>query len=144
MDKTTHLPHPRPALPQEKKQGVCHILLIEDSLVRALKLRAVLEVEDFVVKVVGDSAAAIEQAQKHKFDLIVLDIELPAANGYETCRCLETDPATTGIPVIILIARNHPFDTLTDLELDIIDYIPKDFSAETILVQTIRSLNKEQ
>ena len=141
MDKTMGLSQ-SPASSQAKKQRVHHILLVEDSLVQALRLKIVLEVEGLAVSIVSDGPEAIEQAQERDFDLIVLDVELPTLNGYETCRRLKDNPATANIPVIFLTSREHPVDALTGLEMDIIDYIPKDVFAEATLVQTIRSLNK--
>lgn len=142
MDKTMSLAHPLPALPQTKKQRIHHILLVEDSLVQAMRLKVVLEVEGLAVSVAGDGSEAIEQAQVRDFDLIVLDIELPTMNGYDTYRRLKASPVTTHIPVIFLTSRDHPLDAFTGLEMDIVDYIPKDVFAEATLVQTIRSLNK--
>lgn len=128
---------------QPKKQRIHHILLVEDSPVQAMRLQAVLEAEGLSSWVVSDGPEAIEQVQQRDFDLIILDVELPTLNGYETCRRLRINPATADIPVIFLTNRDQPLDTLTGLELGIIDYIPKDPFAEATLLQTIRHLNEE-
>ncbi len=79
---------------------------------------------------------------KHDFDLIILDVELPTLNGYETCRCLKDSPTTANVPVIMLTSRDGLSDTLNGLELGVTDYIAKDAFAEATLVQTIRLLNQ--
>ncbi len=137
-----NLPNTPPISSQAEKQLIYNILLVEDSPVQAQRLKAVLEMEGPAVSVAGDGPEAIEQAHKHDFDLIILDIELPTLNGYETCRSLKDSPATANIPVIMLTSRDSLNDTLTGLELGVTDYIAKDAFAEATLVQTIRLLNQ--
>ena len=125
-----------------QKSHVRHILIVEDSQVQAMSLKLLLESENFEVSWVSDGPEAIEQAQSLKFDLIVLDVELPTLNGYETCRRLKADPATAAIPVIMLTSHDHPLETLAGLESGSVDYIPKDAFAHATLVGAIRQLNQ--
>ncbi len=137
-----NLPNTPPISSQAEKQLIYNILLVEDSPVQAQRLKTVLETEGPAVSVVGDGLEAIEQAHKHDFDLIILDVELPTLNGYETCRCLKDSPITANVPVIMLTSRDGLSDTLNGLELGVTDYIAKDAFAEATLVQTIRLLNQ--
>ncbi|MEW5958013.1 MAG: response regulator [Chloroflexota bacterium] len=133
--------NPRQEARRTEKQPIEHILLVEDSPTQALSLKAVLEMEDLIVHVVGDGPEAIEHVQNQPCDLIVLDIELPTLSGYDTCRRLKLNPVTADLPVIMFTSRGRPADTLAGLETGAIDYIPKDVFAEAILMDTIRQLN---
>ena len=124
------------------KLSIQKVLLVEDSPTQALCLKTLLEAEGMTVIVAGDGPEALERAQKQTFDLIVLDIELPTLNGFDTLRRLKLGPETANIPVILFTGRDRPFDTLTGLKLGIIDYIPKDAFAEATLMNTIHHLNK--
>jgi two-component system sensor histidine kinase/response regulator len=123
-------------------QPIKNILVVEDSPTQAESLKQVLEMEGLTVTLVTDGPEAIEQAQLQAFDLIVLDVELPTLNGYETCQRLKVNPDTADIPVIMFTAHDRPADTLAGLELGIVDYIPKDAFASAVLVGTIRQINK--
>jgi DNA-binding response OmpR family regulator len=125
-----------------EKQPVEHILLVEDSQVQGLRLKKVLEAEKLHVDWVYDGLDALSTLQNFQYDLIILDVELPVLDGYETCRRLKNNSETANIPVIILTRRNRLFDTLTGLDAGAIDYIPKDIFAEASLIGKIRQINK--
>ncbi|MCL1849468.1 MAG: response regulator [Clostridiales bacterium] len=61
-------------------------------------------------------------------DMILLDVEMPGMNGYETIKRIKSNPATSGIPVIFLTAQSASEDELEGLSLGAIDYILKPFS----------------
>lgn len=128
--------------PHIDKRTIQYVLLVEDSPTQALNLKATLQAEGLTVNVVNDGPEAIELAQEQPVDLIVLDIDLPTLNGFDTCRRLKIGPATAHIPVILFTHRDRPVDTLTGLDLGAIDYIPKDGFAQPTLVKAIRQLNK--
>ncbi len=142
MSKAVGVSDSAPARFEAEKERIEHILVVEDSPSQALNLKNLLETEGLTVKVVHDGPEAIEQAQKYRYDLIVLDVELPTLNGYETCRRLKINPITANIPVIIFTCRDRPLDALAGLKLDITDYIPKDAFAQATLIHTIRQLNQ--
>jgi putative two-component system response regulator len=71
--------------------------------------------------------------QKIVPDLILLDIEMPVMNGYETIRKLKADTNLSRIPVIFLTSRSDEGSELEGLSLGAIDYITKPFSASLLL-----------
>lgn len=123
------------------EQSIHHILLVEDSAVQGLRMKQLLELEGLTVDWVEDGPEGLEQAQQHHYDLIVLDVELPTLNGYDTCRRLKLNPATADIPVVIFTQRDRPVDTLIGLDAGVVDYIPKDVFGEATLMSTIRQIN---
>jgi response regulator RpfG family c-di-GMP phosphodiesterase len=56
-------------------------------------------------------------ADDPKPDLILLDVEMEGASGFEVCRVLKQDPATAGIPLVFLSAKTEPNDQLEGFEL---------------------------
>lgn len=126
-----------------KKPYIDHILLVEDSQVQGLKLKQMLEAEGLTVDWVNDGQEALNSLQHCHYDLVVLDVELPTLNGYETCRRLKVNSDTADIPVIIFSHRDRLFDTLTGLDAGAIEYIPKDNFAAATLIGTIRHMNHQ-
>ena len=82
------------------------ILVVDDDpdLVRALRLR--LRANHYDIATATDGYAAIATAQKERPDLIVLDLGLPAGDGFVVLERLQASDALSGIPVIVLSARD--------------------------------------
>jgi CheY-like chemotaxis protein len=66
-------------------------------------------------------------------DMILLDVDMPDANGYEAIKVLKTNPETKDIPVIFITARADSEDELEGLSLGAIDYITKPFHPSLLL-----------
>jgi CheY-like chemotaxis protein len=82
------------------------ILVVDDDpdLVRALRLR--LRANNYDVTTASDGYAAIAQAQKERPALIILDLGLPVGDGFVVLDRLQTSDALSGVPVIVLSARD--------------------------------------
>jgi DNA-binding response OmpR family regulator len=82
------------------------ILVVDDDpdLVRALRLR--LRAKNFEIVTAGDGYSAIATAQKEKPDLIVLDLGLPAGDGFVVLDRLQKSDVLSAVPVIVLSARD--------------------------------------
>src|SRR3954449_10147499 len=78
---------------------------------------------DVVGATTGDEA--LERFREGEFDLVVLDVMLPQADGFEVCRQLR---ARSSVPIIMLTAKAEEFDKVLGLELGPDDYITKPFS----------------
>ena len=66
-------------------------------------------------------------------DLIILDLQLPDFDGLEVCRLLCRDPATSGLPIIMLTAKATETDRIVGLELGADDYLGKPFEPNAII-----------
>ena len=77
---------------------------------------------------VRDGAAAVDACREHKPDLAVLDVMMPGMSGLDAIRVIRSDPAMTGIPVILLTARAQETDVETGFDSGADDYITKPFS----------------
>jgi two-component system phosphate regulon response regulator PhoB/two-component system alkaline phosphatase synthesis response regulator PhoP len=68
-------------------------------------------------------------------DLIILDLMLPDADGFEICRRLKASPALAPVPVIMLTARTEETDRVLGLELGADDYVTKPFSPRELVAR---------
>ena len=83
-----------------------------------------------------DGKSALEAAaQTPQPDLILLDVEMPAPNGYDVCKELKSNPLTAGIPVIFVSALDDPKDQAKGLMIGAVDYITKPISAPLALAR---------
>src|SRR5215813_1052136 len=82
------------------------ILVVDDDpdLIRALRLR--LRANDFEIATASDGYSAIATAQKERPDLIILDLGLPVGDGFVVLDRLQNSDSLSGIPVIVLSARD--------------------------------------
>ena len=112
------------------------ILLVEDEKVIRDAVAAYLEREGYWVVGVGDGQSAIEEFEKHQFDLVVLDLMLPKIPGERVCRTIRD---TSDVPIIMLTAKGEIEDRIIGLELGADDYLIKPFSPRE-LVARVRAL----
>ena len=112
----------------------------ESGFVATLKSR--LEFEGFEVTSAPDGRAALEMIRKALPDLILLDIMMPAVNGYQVCRELKEDPATSPIPILMVTAKSQESDRFWGMEAGADAYITKPFEMDD-LIGKIRELLDE-
>jgi CheY-like chemotaxis protein len=72
--------------------------------------------------------------------LILLDIRMPGLSGFQVCERLKSDPATSGIPVIFLSARDQPADKARGFDVGGVDYVTKPFDARELLLRITNHL----
>jgi CheY-like chemotaxis protein/two-component sensor histidine kinase len=107
------------------------ILVVEDSADTRDYIKSSLEAEYRVVEA-KDGKEGIQKAQEIIPDLIVSDIMMPGADGYELCRVLKNDVRTSHVPVVLLTARAEEQDILRGLETGADDYITKPFNTKML------------
>ena len=92
--------------------------------------------EGWDVAVVEDGDAALGRALAEPFDLVVLDVMLPGLSGMEVCRRLRE---RSGVPIVMLTARDAEVDRVLGLELGADDYVTKPYSVAE-LVSRVRAI----
>jgi DNA-binding response OmpR family regulator len=102
------------------------ILVVEDEPDIALGLQDDLSRQGYDVETIADGEGAIRLASDAKWDLILLDVMLPNADGFEVCRELRRRRVKT--PIILLTAKAHEAEKVLGLELGADDYVTKPFS----------------
>ena len=98
----------------------------------------------FDVIAAADGAQALKKARAAVPSLIVLDLMLPEIDGLEVCKMLRRDPATAGIPIIMLTAKAAEMDRIVGLELGADDYITKPFSPRELVLRVKKILQRGQ
>ena len=100
------------------------ILLVEDNDTIVMGLKYLLEKENFEVKTVKNLEETYKIAEKEKFNLYLLDINLPDGNGFDICSKLKEKE---DVPIIFLTARDDEKDIVKALDMGADDYITKPF-----------------
>jgi DNA-binding response OmpR family regulator len=104
---------------------VARILVVDDEPKIVQLVRDYLERAGFAVSTARDGNEALMRAHSERPDLIVLDLGLPGLDGLEVTRRLRRD---SGVPIIMLTARDDETDKVVGLELGADDYVTKPFS----------------
>ncbi len=118
------------------------ILVAEDERDIRELIGFTLGLADFEVVLAQDGLEAVEEAPVEKPDLIILDVRMPRMSGYEACRQLKKDPATTDIPVVFLSAKGQEKEIEEGLDSGALDYIVKPFAPDQ-LVNQVRGILEE-
>lgn len=109
------------------------VLIAEDNAGIATFVAKGLRSAGYAPVVVGTAHEAWEHARTGEFDLLILDIGLPDADGFSVLRRLRE--ARNSMPVIVLTARSSVTDTVAALEGGADDYMPKPFRFEELLAR---------
>jgi len=111
------------------------ILLVFDNPTNLQVLFQTLEGVGCKLLIAKNGEMALSIAGKALPDLILLDIMMPDIDGYEVCRQLKTNRATSGIPVIFLSALGDTEDKVKGLQLGAVDYITKPFQPDEVIAR---------
>jgi DNA-binding response OmpR family regulator len=109
------------------------ILIAEDDPNIRQGLIATLESDGYSVTAASDGAQALRLFPQEKFDLVVLDIMMPKASGYDVCR--ELRASGTRVPVLFLTAKGEEIDKVVGLKLGADDYVTKPFGVHELLAR---------
>jgi two-component system alkaline phosphatase synthesis response regulator PhoP len=101
------------------------ILIVEDEPGLVLTLTDRLRSEGYDVDSASDGPTGLERATRDRWDLILLDVMLPGANGFDVCRDLRQRGVTT--PILMLTARGQIVDKVLGLKIGADDYLTKPF-----------------
>jgi len=94
-----------------------------------------LRAKGFDVLEATDGLSAIEIAEAEQPDLILMDVMMPALDGYEACRRIKANPKTAHIPVVMLTAKTQVAEQKTGLDAGALDYVCKPFTPKDLVAQ---------
>ena len=109
------------------------ILLAEDDPVTREAVSELLEGDGHRVIAAKNGLEAIEAWKAHRPDLVLLDIMMPGASGYEVCRAIRRDDRRT--PIVFLSAKSEEVDVVLGLELGADDFLRKPFGKHELLAR---------
>ncbi|MDI6695005.1 MAG: diguanylate cyclase [Anaerolineales bacterium] len=111
------------------------ILVVDDTPENLRVLSHMLSHYGYKVRAVTEGALAITIAQTAPPDLIMLDVNMPGMDGYETCQQLKADERTRSIPVIFISALGEVEDKVKAFAVGGVDYVTKPFQIEEVLAR---------
>jgi DNA-binding response OmpR family regulator len=117
------------------------ILVVDDERNIVHLTRLYLTKEGFEVEAAFDGRQALEKAQAHRPDLIVLDLMMPEMDGLTVCRELRK---ISNVPIIMLTARSDDVDKVVGLELGADDYVTKPFNPRELVARVKAVLRRAQ
>ena len=113
------------------------ILIVEDDSAIAEIERDYLEIDGFEVEIVDNGPAGMDRGGSGEFNLILLDVMLPGADGFAVCRKLRE---TVDVPILMVTARQEDIDKIRGLGLGADDYIVKPFSPGELVARVKANL----
>jgi len=124
------------------------ILIVDDEPNNLEILNSCLEEADFEVMTAKSGKIALKRVAYVKPDLILLDVNMPGMDGFETCLHLKQNEATKDTPIIFITAKVETVDKVKGLEIGAVDYITKPFQIKEVIARvnkhlTISNLQKE-
>ncbi len=108
------------------------VLIVEDEESLADPLAFLLRKEGFEATVAADGPSALAEFDRSGADIVLLDLMLPGMSGTDVCRQLR---ARSGVPVIMVTARDSEIDKVLGLELGADDYVTKPYSARELIAR---------
>jgi diguanylate cyclase (GGDEF)-like protein/PAS domain S-box-containing protein len=101
------------------------LLIVDDNPMNRDALSRRLERKDYVVQVAEDGQHALGLISQQPFDLVLLDVEMPAMSGMEVLQVLRQTYAPTQLPIIMVTAKTQSADIVEALQLGANDYVTK-------------------
>lgn len=115
------------------------VLVVDDVIPNVKLLEAKLTSEYFDVLCAYSGPEALDIIAREHPDIILLDVMMPGMDGFEVCRRIKADPATTHIPVVMVTALDQPSDRVAGLESGADDFLTKPVQ-DVALFARVRSL----
>jgi len=115
------------------------ILVVDDEPTLRETLVDALESDGFRVVAAADGREALVRFRAERPDLILLDLMLPELSGVEVCRIIR---AESGVPIVMLTAKDSELDKVVGLELGADDYVTKPFSLRELSARVRAQLRR--
>ena len=124
---------------QPKQDREYHIAVVDDDESNLRLAGTVLSKAGFRVSAMKSGRALLKYLAEHKPDILLIDVQMPEMDGFETVRQLRTMPDTADIPVVFLTASEDSETARTGMQLGAEDFIRKPFLPE-LLVRRVRRI----
>jgi len=122
------------------------IVIVEDSLTQAERLKFTLEEQGFHVLHARSGQEALQLIGRHQPAIVISDIIMPEMDGFELCRRIKSESSMKAIPVILLTVLSDPRDVIRSLECGADNFITKPYNEENLLslIQHFLSEKKQE
>jgi len=119
------------------------VMIVDDNADIRLYLKDLLA-PHYRLEVAENAHEALKKITSKMPDIIISDNMMPGMTGFEFCKKIKTDLATSHIPVIMLTVKSSEEDRISGLEAGADSYIPKPFNAKHLLVRIEKLLERKQ
>lgn len=117
------------------------VLIVDDEANIVISLEFLMEQAGYTVAVARTGDEAIEQIERFRPDLVLLDVMLPGVNGFDILQRVRQQPERKGMAIIMLTAKGREVEITTGLALGADAYITKPFSTRDLLAEVRRQLD---
>lgn len=121
--------------PNITQSSPANILIVDDNPQNLHVLAKILQENNYEIEFATNGEAALVWLNDKKFDLILLDINMPGMDGFEVCRKIQSNPVMNNVPVIFLSADTDRESILKGFELGAKDYVTKPFDSRELLAR---------
>ena len=118
------------------------ILLAEDNKINQMVATELLKIEGFDVTVADNGRIALELAQHHEFDLVLMDVQMPEMDGFETTKAIRSDSRFRDIPILAMTASVMSGDRELCLEAGMNDHVSKPIEPKTLYKTLVKWIRK--
>ena len=120
------------------------ILVVDDQAINRELLTRRLEQDGYVVQSAGTGRAALDRMRSESFDLILLDVMMPGATGFEVLSRLKSDPRTRHIPVLMISALDEMQSVVRGIEMGADDYLTTPIDPILLRARVSSSLERKR
>ncbi|MEA2685958.1 MAG: two-component system, cell cycle response regulator [Actinomycetota bacterium] len=120
------------------------VLVVEDEAVNRLLLVRSLELEGLTTASAADGLEALDMLRSRSFDLVLLDIIMPLADGYQVLAAMNADPSLRHVPVIVISGLEDMDSVVRCIEMGAEDYLPKPFDPALLRARINAGLAKKR
>ena len=117
-------------------------MIVDDEPNIVLSLEFLMQSDGYEVAVAGNGEEALQLAAAFAPHLVLLDVMMPAIDGFEVCRRLRADPAQRGLKILLLTARGRESEIQRGLSVGADGYVTKPFATRE-LVNKVRELLRD-
>ena len=112
-----------------------NVLVVDDSKTELMYLTGLLQKSGMTVRTAENAEDAFRRLEAQKPDLILMDVVMPGANGFQVTRAIARDPALADVPIIICSSKNQETDRIWGLRQGARDYLVKPVDAADLLAR---------
>ena len=123
--------------------GPRRILVVDDQQEILDVTTTVLGSEGYDVETASSGDQALDRLSDERFDMVLLDINMPGTDGWEVLRVIRADELLAGLPVVMFSVKGELYDKVHGMQEGAIDYITKPFIVDDLLARVRRVLETD-
>ena len=119
------------------------VLVVDDNFLNVKLLEARLQIAGYDVVTAMGGEEALEQVDRQRPAMVLLDVMMPGMDGYEVCRRIRANPETARLPVVMVTALDKESDRQTGLEAGADDFLNKPVEDDVLFPSMTRLLQRD-